>query len=77
MLTDLVMPGIGGRELNERLALSYPEMKVLYVSGYTEDTVVSQGILDAGTPFLQKPYTPGALARKVSEVLGMSQEIYH
>ncbi len=70
IITDVVMPGMNGRELAEQLLQNRPAAKVLYLSGYTEDTVVSEGTIESGTAFLQKPFTLQNLSRKVREVLG-------
>jgi hypothetical protein len=69
LLTDVVMPGLSGRQLSDQLALLRPETKVLYTSGYTDDAVVRHGVLEAGIAYLQKPFTVDGLARKVREVL--------
>jgi two-component system, cell cycle sensor histidine kinase and response regulator CckA len=70
VITDVVMPGISGRELVKQLAQSRPDAKVLYLSGYTEDAIVSDGSIESGTAFLQKPFSLQSLSRKVREVLG-------
>jgi PAS domain S-box-containing protein len=69
LITDVVMPGIGGRELSKKLLSLRPDISVLYLSGYTEDAVVAQGAPGPATAFLQKPFTLQNLAKKVREVL--------
>ncbi|HLH25008.1 MAG TPA: response regulator [Chloroflexota bacterium] len=71
LLTDAVLPGLHGRELARRLATHHPGLKVLFMSGYTDQVVVEQGLIEPGAPFLQKPFSPDALRRKVREVLAL------
>jgi len=69
LLTDVVMPEVGGRELSERLRASYPEVRVLFMSAYTEDEVILQGVRVAEVDFLMKPFNLESLTRSVKEVL--------
>ena len=69
LVTDVVMPGMDGRALSESLSQLHPEMKVLYMSGYTDDAIIHHGVMDKGMNFIQKPFTVNGLANKVREVL--------
>jgi CheY-like chemotaxis protein len=69
VLTDVVMPSMSGRELARKLTQKNPNLRVLYMSGYTDDIIATGGVLEAGIAFLQKPFTPALLAQKVREVL--------
>ena len=71
LLTDVVLPDIGGRDLWLRAVATRPSLKVLFMSGHTEDVLLREGI-EHGAPFLQKPFTPDELWRKVREVVATS-----
>lgn len=72
LVTDVVMPGIDGRELADRLSAAQPSVRVLYMSGYTDDEIVRRGVATQSVHFLPKPFTPAALTRRVREVLDAS-----
>lgn len=74
LLTDVIMPAMGGSDLAGHLSGRYPDMKVLYMSGYTDDAVVLNGVLSETMPFIEKPFTASGLLRKVREVLDRSVE---
>jgi PAS domain S-box-containing protein len=69
VMTDVVLPGISGKELADKLRELRPDLKILYTSGYTENTIAHQGVVDAGLHFLAKPYLPSALVEKIRAVL--------
>jgi CheY-like chemotaxis protein len=73
LVSDVMMPGLGGRELAERLLARDPALRVLYLSGHTEDEVVRQGVSNAEVHFLPKPFSPAALVEKVRQVLGAAR----
>jgi two-component system, cell cycle sensor histidine kinase and response regulator CckA len=74
LVTDVVMPGLGGRETADQISAHRPAMRVLFMSGYTESAISHRGVLNPGVAHLQKPFTPETLAEKVGEVLGPSRE---
>ncbi len=74
VITDVIMPVMGGKAMVEWLKLNYPDLKVLFTSGYTEDAMLQQGVFSPGVAFLPKPYTPGVLLRKVREMLDAAPE---
>jgi len=73
VVTDVILPGVNGRQLARVLEAKWPGLKVLYLSGYTDEAIVREGVLEPGVAFLEKPFTPDTLALKVREVLDSAQ----
>jgi YesN/AraC family two-component response regulator len=69
LLTDVVMPQMNGKQLADRLLVGRPELKVLFMSGYTDSVIVKHGVLEPGVHFLHKPFTPAGLSSRIREVL--------
>jgi YesN/AraC family two-component response regulator len=69
VITDVIMPQMGGKVMAEWLNSHFPDLKILFTSGYTDDAIVHHGVLEPGVAFLPKPYTPATLTRKVREIL--------
>ncbi|MDR3765250.1 MAG: PAS domain S-box protein [Acidobacteriota bacterium] len=74
LITDVVMAGMSGRELVDKLAVAYPEMKVLFISGYNEDTVLQKGVVEGQVEFLQKPFTLQKLTQRVDQILNSRKD---
>jgi DNA-binding response OmpR family regulator len=69
LLTDVVMPGMSGRDLAREIRATRPSTAIVYMSGYTDEAVVRHGMLEPGTEFLEKPFAPAAVARRIRELL--------
>ena len=69
LITDLIMPGMNGKELSDEIAMMYPDAKILYASGYADEHIVHSGALEPGIHFIQKPYSVHSLSRKIRDVL--------
>ena len=74
VVTDVIMPRMGGKAMAEWLRTAYPELKILFTSGHTDDSMAHDGALQTGVEFLFKPYAPATLARKVREMLDQGVE---
>jgi CheY-like chemotaxis protein len=77
LLTDVVMPGMSGNDMSKQVLAKRPNLPVLYMSGYTDDAIVQHGVLEPGINFIQKPFSPDALALKVREVLDAKPQPLH
>jgi DNA-binding NtrC family response regulator len=71
LITDVIMPKLGGKELSYKLEKTNPGMKTLYISGYTDNAIVNHGVLDEGLAFIQKPFQPEELIKKIRELLDL------
>jgi len=76
LITDVVMPDLNGREVARQVVQLQPNARILFVSGYTDDVIAHRGVLDAGVEYLQKPFTPNSLARRVREIFGQRSGHY-
>ncbi len=72
LMIDVVMPGMNGRDLAGQITALYPDIRVLFISGYTADIIAHQGILDDGVAFIQKPFSMADMTEKVRDILDMS-----
>ena len=72
LMTDVVMPEMNGRDLAEKVTAIFPDIKLLFMSGYAADVITHQGVLDEGVAFMQKPFATNELAKKIREVLDNS-----
>jgi len=75
LVTDVIMPGMSGPDLAGRLSQPRPDMKTLYMSGYADNAIIHQGVLDEGADFIQKPFSTDGLALKVREVLDAARGV--
>ncbi len=73
LLTDVIMPRMGGIDLSDLVVKLRPDIKTLFMSGYTDDSIINRGAFGADTVFIEKPFTPDALARKVRDILRPSE----
>ena len=74
LLTDVILPGLNGKEVLERLRIVRPGLTAVFMSGYTDDIIAPHGVLEPGVVYLAKPFTPAALAAKLTEALARKQE---